>query len=176
MGFRFSARRLCNFQGQVRCDNIFPSRTLNCNSKLLIIKIKLAKESFLLASAFLKVFNSNKKYIFSFYKIKSHVLLSHWRQISIFQLIRKMNSHSKILFLILSAGALQKMYLNVVWWMICLLVNELTKLKGRLMMCWWASLILFHLRHQKTFPKISALFCTWVVWAFGSVFFIISAF
>ena len=100
-------------------------------------------------------------------------MLSHWRQISIFQLIRKMNSHSKILFLILSAGALQKMYLNVVWWMICLLVNELTKLKGRLMMCWWASLILFHLRHQKTFPKISALFCTWVVWAFGSVFFLL---
>ena len=46
MGFRFSARRTCNFQGQIRCDNIFPSRTLNCNSKLLTIKIKLAKESF----------------------------------------------------------------------------------------------------------------------------------
>ena len=65
-------------------------------------------------------------------------------------LYEKMNSHSKILFLTLFTGALQKMYLNVVWWMICLLVNELNKLKGRRMMCWWASLILL-----KAFENIS---------------------
>ena len=150
MGFRFSARRTCNFQGQIRCDNIFPSRTLNCNSKLLTIKIKLAKESFT-GLCFSKSFIIQIKSIYSLF---TKLNLMFWFPIEdIYRFsnsYEKMNSHSKILFLTLFAGALQKMYLNVVWWMICLLVNELTKLKGRRMMCWWASLILL-----KAFENIS---------------------